>query len=333
MKKDKKNNLKSNNILYFNEFKKMKFKKFEVYLGKNKPTKYGYKNFSGKLIELDESDKVDLIEKKIFDVNEILIESEWESFKQLVQTKNNWKDLDEEINKLMKSYLDKNLKNTQNDDFELYDFHLTYLIDDEEKEIVDFSEKIKEIILEKLNYVFPFLLGSLPLFCLICSYFDLDDTIGLVLLIYLFSFIVIFIFPIFYKGLKDYFYFLKDYFKCEDRNENIVFHCLISIPLKIIKLISLNILAVVFIIIRKLIPFLWIIYPSYYIYNQSSFYPYLIELEVYFSQSTDWKQFLVIFVYIIQIGIIIFIPMLMIYVGLKLIKYFKLDDFFLSGDI
>jgi hypothetical protein len=59
----------------------------------------------------------------------------------------------------------------------------------------------------------------------------------------------------------------------------------------------------------------------------------LIELEVYFSQSTDWKQFLVIFVYIIQIGIIIFIPMLMIYVGLKLIKYFKLDDFFLSGDI
>jgi hypothetical protein len=163
-------------LFYFNKLKKMRFNKFEIYLGLNKNTHYRYDDTSkdnyDEIVNLKDYEKLSLINNKLFNVDEILVDTEWESLNHLIQNINSSKQLFDKINKLMRYYIEDLLYSNENGSFELIDFEITYFIDGEIREIVDYNEKQR-------NLLYKFFIYS-SIFFLISGFilFFVDELIG-----------------------------------------------------------------------------------------------------------------------------------------------------------
>jgi hypothetical protein len=163
-------------LFYFNKIKKMKFKKFQIQLGFNKHTQYNYddvrKDNYGKNVKLKDYEKFGLIDNKIFDINELLVDTKWESLEQLINNKSNSNDFFNEIKKLIRYYIEEVLYNNDRGSFELIDFDVIYLIDGEIREVVDYNEKHR-------NLLYKFFIYS-SIFFLISGFilFFIDEIIG-----------------------------------------------------------------------------------------------------------------------------------------------------------
>lgn len=243
-------------LFYFNKLKKMRFNKFEIYLGINKNTSYRYDDTSednyNEIVKITDYEKLGLINCKSFNVDEILVNTKWESFNHLIQSKNSSKQFFDEINKLMRYYLEDLLYSNKNGSFELIDFEITYFIDGEIREIVDYNEKQR-------NLLYKFFIYS-SIFFLISGFilFFIDEIIGGI--VFLFPGLIYFIWGI-HKTLKE----MRD-------GKNVLIFYLIDVPL---------------FLIFKTIILCWYYIPFHFIY-ESKFYYILLEFIGGFIGETIW---------------------------------------------
>jgi hypothetical protein len=172
---------KSVKIIHFNELKKMKFDKFEVYLGFEKPPYYSIKEereYNHKLIKKDDYDKYDLISRKRLDIKELLNYSDCNSIEELVEKNINTEELYHEIYKLVRLYIENDLLQKEQD-IKLGDFQITYIINGVITKLKVSSKKKREIILGKfINYFFWIYILSL-----IISFFISIEISGIILII------------------------------------------------------------------------------------------------------------------------------------------------------
>jgi hypothetical protein len=240
---------------YFKKLKKIKFEKFEIHLGYDKHTQYYYDDISKdnykEIVEIKDYEKLGLIDSITLDIKEILVDTKWESFEQLIQEKNNSKELFDMINELTSYYLENTLHDNENGSFEIVDYSITYLIDGEKRKVIDFNEKRREIYLNILIYLSVFFVVSGALLCF------KDILLGI---------IVLFIPCIFYwiwvshNGLLE----LRNVLKYSRDGKNILFFYLIELPFKIV-------ISLVYLILISG----WYLIPAYFILESGIYYSFL----------------------------------------------------------
>lgn len=126
----------------FIEFKKLKFNKFEIELGYDELTEYFYDdededNYE-ELVELEDYDKYGLIDYKTFNLSELIDNSEtWESIEELISKVNNSSELSDEIEIMVRNYLEENVSGLSDGMFLLGSFQFLYFVDGVETEIED----------------------------------------------------------------------------------------------------------------------------------------------------------------------------------------------------
>jgi hypothetical protein len=249
-------NKKSVSVYYFSKLKKMKFEKFEIYLGFDKHTQYHVNDYSKeiykKTVEINDYEKLGLIDNRTFDIKEILVDSKWESLEQLIQKKSNSLELFIEIKKLMRNYLEESLYWNEKGSFELVDFSIIYLIDGEKKEVIDYNEKRRKILVNILVYssVFFIVSGFILIF--------INEISGIMVMLIPLMYYLIYVS---YDGLRD----LRKMLKHKSEGKNLFLFYLIELPYKIV-LYSFYL----FIFSG------WFIIPFYFFYK-SSFYFLLLE--------------------------------------------------------
>ena len=237
--------------------KKVKFNKFEIYLGLYNNTQYRYddvnKDNYNKIVKIKDYEKLGLIDSKSFNIEEILVDTKWDSLKHLIQSINTSKELFDEIEKLVRYYLEDVLYSNENGDFELVDFSISYLIDGEICEVSNYNEKRRKILVNILIYSSVFFLISGTIL------FFYNIIIGSI--VFCLPLIFYYLYE-FHKGLKK----LRIELKYDREGKNIFLYYLIELPYKIV-LYSFYIVLI----------FGWFLIPGYFIF-ESSFYYSLLEL-------------------------------------------------------
>ena len=164
MKFNNYNKSKSVKIYYFNKLKRMRFNKFEIYLGTDKPIEYFINDRDNYIynqkVQIKDYEKFGLIDCLRIDIQNIIIDSRWENFEQLIDEMNSSKELIEEVKRLTKNYLEDILDKNKKGDFELVDFTISYIIDGEIREVSDYNEKLRGILVNILIYSSVFFLIS-----------------------------------------------------------------------------------------------------------------------------------------------------------------------------
>lgn len=251
------NKNKSGKIYYYNKFKKMRFKKFEIYLGADNPIQYNINDGDNYIynhkVQIKDYEKFGLISSLKIDFEKIIIDTEWENFEHLISGMNSSENLLDELKRISRNYLEDTLNKNKNGDFELVDFSISYLIDGEMYEVSDYDEKRSNLFVKILFFSTSFFLisgvilffynaiiGSI-VFCLPVIFFYLNQL---------------------YKGLKK----LRFELKYSRGNKNIFYYYLLKLPFKIV--------FYSFIIVLILG---WFLVPGYFIY-QTSFYYSLLEI-------------------------------------------------------
>lgn len=177
MKFNNSNKSKSVKIYYFNKLKRMRFNKFEIYLGTDKPIEYFINDRDNYIynqkVQIKDYEKFGLIDSLRIDIQNIIIDSRWENFEQLIDKMNSSKELIEEVKRLTKNYLEDILDKNKKGDFEIGDFSFSFLIDGEKYEVYDYNEKRRRFLLNTFIYLSIFFVFS-GLFIL----FFVDELIG-----------------------------------------------------------------------------------------------------------------------------------------------------------
>lgn len=273
------------NVYYFNKLKKLKFEKFEIYLGFDKHTQYFvndyYKEIYKKSVKIKDYEKLGLIDSKIIDIKELLVDSKWDSLEELIEKKSNSKELFKEIEELMRYYIEDTLYSNEKGSFELVDFSFIYLIDGEKKELIDFNEKRRKILINILVYssVFFVISGFILFF--------VDIIIGTMVMMIPLMYYLIYVF---YNLMVD----LRNELKYDREGKNILLYYLIKLPFKIVYYSFYLILILG-----------WFLIPGYFIF-ESSFYQSLLDILGGVIGQSVW-------------GLLYFL--ILIYLGEKLLDY------------
>jgi hypothetical protein len=255
MKLDNIENKKSVSIYNFDEFKKMKFDKFQIYFGSERPPNYSLKGeeYYPTLVKKEDYEKYGLIVKKEINVKKILKYSDWENIEELIENKENTEEFYHELYKNVRLFIEDDLY-LKDGYFTLGDFQFTYIIDGVEIKLKESSSKRRNrIFLKSLNYLFWIYIVS------VISFLFVDLTIGLIVLF--FPGLIYFVWVL-YKGFME----LRDEIKYDRDGKNIFLYYLIKLPYKIV-LYSFYIVLI----------FGWFLIPGYFIF-ESSFHYSLLEL-------------------------------------------------------
>ena len=242
-------------VYHFDEFRKMKFNKFEVYLGSERPPYYycNGEDVYPKLVPREDYDKYGLLVNKIIDLDEILKYSDWSNFGELIENVKNTEDFHQKLYEILRVYLEKDLY-IKDKYFTLGDFQFTYVIDGEEIKLKVSRKKRLNQILDKLsNYLFLIYLLSVVTLCFI------NVILGMCVMFLPF---VIYLIWVSYKELID----LRIELKYDRQGKNILFYYLIKLPLKIFLFLFF------YVSIGG-----WFLIPLYFIY-ESHFYYLLLEI-------------------------------------------------------
>ena len=254
MELDNVENKKPVNIYHFDELKKMKFDKFQIYLGSERPPYYSCKGegYYPTLVQKEDYDKYGLIVKKKINVKKILKYSDWKNIEELIENKENTEQLYHELYKNVRLYVEDDLY-IKDGGFTLGDFQFTYIIDGVETKLKE-TRKVwrNRILVNSLNYLFWIYLISV----VILSFIDL--TIGLIVLFFP---VIIYTIYVSFIGLKN----LRNELKYDRQGKNILLYYLIELPFKIVYYSFYLILIIG-----------WFLLPGYFIY-ESSFYYLLLE--------------------------------------------------------
>ena len=199
-------------LYFYNKLKRNKFNQFQIHLGFEKPTQYYYNdkskyNYRTK-VERKYSDYYDdwhfedsnLIDSKVFDlqakylppnygtIKELLVDSKYDNFDELINSKKNSFELYYEIRNLMKKYLKKNVCK---DSYGLKNFEITYIIDDVRTDCFYFENIRKNFYSKFAGLLMNFYIVSFIVSALVIYFFTSID-IGYVLMVGLFCFIGLF---------------------------------------------------------------------------------------------------------------------------------------------
>lgn len=255
MKLDNIENKKSVSFYNFDEFKKMKFDKFQIYFGSERPPYYFLKgeDYYPKLVQKENYDKYGLIVKEKINVKKILKYSDWENIEELIENKENTEEFYHELYKNVRLFIEDDLY-LKDGNFTLGDFQFTYIIDGFEIKLKESSSKRRNrIFIKSLNYLFWIYIVS------VISLLFVDLTIGLIVLF--FPGLIYFVWVL-YKGFIE----LREEIKYDRDDKNILIYYLFRLPFKI-----------VFYSFYLVLIIGWFLIPGYFIY-ESNFYHSLLEL-------------------------------------------------------
>lgn len=254
MKLDNIENKKSFSIYHFDELKKMKFDKFQIYLGSERPPYYFCKGeeYYPKLVQKDDYEKFGLIVKKKINVKKILKYSDWENIEELIENKENTEEFYHELYKNVRLFIEDDLYH-KDGNFTLGDFQFTYIVDDVEIKLKESrSKRRNRILVNSLNYLFWIYIVSVIILCFV------DLKIGLIVL--------------FFPGLVYFYWGLHKIFKEMRDGKNIFRFYLIDVPI---------------FFIFKTILLGWYFIPFYFIYKSPLYY-HLMEIIGGIVGETIW---------------------------------------------
>lgn len=286
MKFNNSNKSKSVKIYYFNKLKRMRFNKFEIYLGTDKPIEYFINDRDNYIynqkVQIKDYEKFGLIDSLKIDIQNIIIDSRWENLEQLIDKMNSSKELIEEVKRITKNYLEDILDKNKKGDFEIGDFSFSFLIDGEKYEVYDYNEKRRRFLFNTFIYSSIFFVFS-GLFI----QFFVDVIIGSV--VFILPSVFYFIWVLYKLSLDS---MLK--IKYDRDGENIFYYYLLKLPIKI-----------VFYSLLIVLIFGWFLVPGYFLY-ESTFYYFLLEYLGGYLGEVFW-------------GTLYFF--IMFYLGDKILKY------------